>query len=102
MWTHQNGLVWGWLQTLGVVQAGVVAGWYATYCPHKYNYAVGITGIGLILSIALCLLVEGDIARRHEIRQAIEKLDLDFLPKGQHDGISGREIIMWISPRRAG
>lgn len=63
-WSHQNTLLWSRVQTLGVIQVGVLAGWYAliTADEAKYNYiaAAGVAFFGIYLTDKLRELIKRD------------------------------------------
>lgn len=78
LWTHQNNLLWGRLQTVSGLQLAVFAGWYATFVKGNgfVDDLIGalVTAVGLFLSLELRRLILIDIEFRDIQRDKIRKL----------------------------
>jgi hypothetical protein len=99
LWIHQNQVVWGRLQTIGVVQVAVIAGWYHTFTsrePERSGYSALISLLGFALSFATLLIVYCDLDRREELRERIVALDGAILPQGG-PGVGGYLVITRIA-----
>jgi hypothetical protein len=96
LWTHQNTLLWGRLQSIGLIQAAVVAGWYSLFDGRKYHYAVLLTLLGAALSFAVYVVVDCDLKWRRDIKERLAKLDSRVFPKDV-GGIPGWIVIKGIA-----
>jgi len=79
LWTHQNNLLWGRLQTVSGLQLAVFAGWYATFVKGD-GFVCDLIGamvalLGLWLSCQLKKLITKDIGFRNSQRDKIRRLE---------------------------
>jgi hypothetical protein len=96
LWIHQNTILWGRLQTIGVIQVAVVAGWYSLFDGKRYAYAALATLLGAALSFAVYVLVDCDLEWRRDIKKRLVALEPDIFPKDV-GGISGWVVIKAIA-----
>ena len=98
-WMHQNELLWGRLQTIAVIQAGVLAGWY--YLTFSDNgifapfLAFCLTSLGFILSREVKELIECDLDHRRYHSDMLKELDKNLFLK--REGTHGWKRIKFIS-----
>ena len=96
LWAHQNTLLWGRLQSIGVIQAAVVASWYSLFSTDKLRYAALLSLLGAALAFAVYVIVDCDLKWRRDIKDRIVELDSRIFPKNV-GGISGWIVISGIS-----
>ncbi len=88
LWTHQNTLLWGRLQTISALQLAIFAGWYATFVKGSGFctdfLGATIAAIGLFLSVQLRRLILADIKFRNQQRDKIRELQKAGIPEAEH------------------
>ena len=96
LWIHQNTVLWGRLQSIGVLQVAVVAGWYALFSSDRFRYAALLCVLGVTLSFAVFALVDCDLEWRRDIKKRLVDLDPRIFP-AKVPSISGWFVIRGIS-----
>jgi hypothetical protein len=87
LWTHQNTLLWGRLQTLSAIQVAVIGGWYFLFAGQHFIWAFLLSMLGTFLSYCVHSLIDRDLSLRKKFRDELDKIVPEFFPK--HDGICG-------------
>src|ERR1051325_10495392 len=95
LWAHQNGILWGRLQNVGVIQVAVIAGWYTLHHSHRYRDAAFVALLGSALAGAVYLAVHCDLKWRLDIKTRLERIDDRIFPQNV-GGVSGWKIITGI------
>jgi len=96
LWTHQNALLWGRLQSIGILQAAVVAGWYSLFSTDKMRYAALLSLLGAALSFSVFVIVDCDLKWRRDIKDRLVELDSRIFPKNV-GGVPGWIVISGIA-----
>jgi len=98
MFTHQNELVWGRLQTISIVQVPVVGAWaWGFIDPAKHHlYAFAVAILGWVLSCLTLLLIATDLRHRFHIRGRIQNIDQNFFAP-ESSSLCGWQILILVS-----
>ena len=99
LYEHQNTLMWSRLQTVGVIQGGVLAAAYKAQLDHCSVLAAFILLLGAVLTILIWITMERDEVYRDAARSKIQERyhTKDILPDPEsNDFPRGKHIKIWI------
>jgi hypothetical protein len=96
LWMHQNTLLWGRVQLISAIQAGVVGGWFTLFSSDRYRYAALIALLGAILSLAVYAIIDCDLDWRRDIKKRLVEADPRIFPE-KTGAISGYTVIISIA-----
>jgi hypothetical protein len=96
LYTHQNTLLWGRLQTLSVLQLPVAAGWYTFWKDCSFDRSLFVASVGVIFTCLIGNLVNCDSGRRNYLRDKLHERAPVLFPKYKKPGLSGFQVMLAI------
>lgn len=70
LWLEHSKLMWSRLQTIAVLEGGIIAGWYKIYEINNFNLGYPVLIIGSMLLLIIGLLIHRDSQYMHTFEEA--------------------------------